>query len=152
MISSKKVVIEPTARVNKAKIYPKIAENCKYSYLQCNNLNIILYFNVFLCFFCFSYLGTRILSKKMVIEQTAGVNEAKNCPKTVENCKYYYLPMQLLKYYSVFQHIFKFLREIISGYHNIKQKSGHRTNSWSEWGKNLPKTCQKVRIFLFTMK
>ena len=72
-----------------------------------------------------------ILSKKVVIERTVGVNEAKNCRKTAENCKYYYLPMQLLKY-SVFQHIFKFLREIISGYHNIKQKSGHRTNSWSQ--------------------
>ena len=72
-----------------------------------------------------------ILSKKVVIEPTAGVNEAKICPKTAENCKYY-LPIQLFKYYSVFQHIFVFLRESLSGYHNIQQKSGHRTNSWSE--------------------
>ena len=95
MISSKKVVIEPTARVNKAKIYHKIAENCKYSYLQCNNLNIILYFNIFLCFLENSYLGTRILSKKVVIEQTAGVNEAKIAQKlpkianvTIYQCNY----------------------------------------------------------------
>ena len=29
--------IEPTAGVNGAKICPKIDENCKYFYLQCNN-------------------------------------------------------------------------------------------------------------------
>ena len=91
MILSKKVVIEPTAGVNEAKICRKIAENCKYSNLQCNNSNIFLYFNIFLCFSENAYLGTIILSKKVAIEPTAGVNKAKICPKIAENCKYFYL-------------------------------------------------------------
>ena len=91
MILSKKVVREPTAGVNEAKICPKIAENCKYFNLQCNNSNIFLYFNIFLCFSENAYLGTIILSKKVVIEPTAGVNKAKICPKIAENCKYFYL-------------------------------------------------------------
>ena len=37
-----------------------------------------------------------------------------------------------------------FHKESISGFHDFKQKSGHRTNSWSEWGKNLTKICQNV--------
>ena len=107
MISRKKVVIESTAGVIKANIYPKIAENCKYSCLLCNYSDIILNFDVFV-FTEKSYLDTMILSKKVVIEPTAEVNEAKSCPKTAENCKYYYLPIQLFKYYSIFQHIFVF--------------------------------------------
>ena len=31
-----------------------------------------------------------------------------------------------------------FQKESISGFHDFKQKNGQRTNSWSEWGKNLP--------------
>ena len=34
-----------------------------------------------------------------------------------------------------------FHKESISGFHDFKQKSGHRTNSWSEWDKNLTKNC-----------
>ena len=41
MISSKKVVIEPTAGVNEANICQITSKNCKYFYLQCNNSNII---------------------------------------------------------------------------------------------------------------
>ena len=55
MISSKKVVMKPRAGRNEAKICPKTAENCKYSYLQCNNSNTIESFNIFL-----SLLGKQI--------------------------------------------------------------------------------------------
>ena len=79
MISGKKVVIEPTAGVSEAKISPKIAENCLYSYIKCNNSNIIQYFKIFLCFTKKAYLGSMISSKKVVIEPTARVNEAKIC-------------------------------------------------------------------------
>ena len=41
-------VIEPIAGVNKAKVYLKIAENCKFSYLQSNNSNMIESLNLFL--------------------------------------------------------------------------------------------------------
>ena len=64
------------------------------------------------------------------MEPTAEVNKTKICPRNTKNCKYYYLPMQLLKYFSVFQHIFMFQRESISGYHDIKQKNGHKTKRW----------------------
>ena len=67
-----------------------------------------------------------------MIEPTAGVNEAKVCLKTAENCNHYYLPIQLFKYYSVFQHIFVLLKENLSGYHNIKQETCHITSSWSD--------------------
>ena len=70
MISSKKVVIEPTAGVNKAKIYPKIVENCKHSYLQCNNSNTVMSSGK-------TYLSTINSSQKVVIEPTAGVNQQK---------------------------------------------------------------------------
>ena len=93
MISSKKVVIEPTAGVNEAKICPKIAENCKYSYfpMQLNYPNIIQYFNIFLCFSEKVYLANMISSRKVVIKPTAGVKEAKICPKLVKKCVYSYL-------------------------------------------------------------
>ena len=32
----------------------------------------------------------------------------------------------------------------LSGFHDFKKKSGHRTNSWSEWGNTLTKICQNV--------
>ena len=110
MILSKKVVIEPTAGVNEAKMCPKIAENCKYSNLQCNNSNIFLYFNIFLCFSEKAYLGTMISSKKRIIELTPGVNEAKICPN-IFLC---------------------FSEKAYHGYHDFKQRSGHRVNSWNE--------------------
>ena len=64
-----------------------------------------------------------ISNKKVVIEPTARVNEAKICSKTAKNCKYSPFPMQIFKY-TVFQHIFVFLRESISGDHDIKQENG----------------------------
>ena len=39
-----------------------------------------------------------------------------------------------------------FHKESISGLHDFKQKSGHRTNSWSDWVKNLPKKWPKIPI------
>ena len=54
-ISSKKVAVEPRAGVNEAIICSKSAENCKYSYLQCNNSNTIEFLNIFL-----SLLGKHI--------------------------------------------------------------------------------------------
>ena len=47
MVSSKKLVIEPTAGVNEVKICPKIVLYCKYFYLQCINSNTIEFFNIF---------------------------------------------------------------------------------------------------------
>ena len=35
-------------------------------------------------------------------------------------------------------------------YHDFKQKSSHRTHSWTKQGKNLPKNCWKSQIFLST--
>ena len=114
------------------KFAPKLPKIARYSYVKCNNSNSIQYFNIFLCFSETAYLGTMILSKKVVIEPTAGVNEAKICPKIAENCKYSNLQCNNSNIFSTFQHIFVFLRKCISGYHHFKQKSGHRTNSWSE--------------------
>ena len=37
--------------------------------------------------------------------------------------------------------------ESISGYYEFKPKGGPRTNSWSEWGINLPKHSPKLQIF-----
>ena len=37
-----------------------------------------------------------------------------------------------------------FLEERTSGFHDFKQKSGHRTNSWSKSGKSLPKKWPKI--------
>ena len=91
MILSKKLITKSTAGVNETKICQKIAENCKYSNFQCNNSNIFLYFNIFLCFPERACLGTMISSKKLITESTAGVNEAKICPKIVHKCNYFYL-------------------------------------------------------------
>ena len=41
MISGQKVFIEQTAGVKVATMCLKIAENCKYLYLQCHNSNTI---------------------------------------------------------------------------------------------------------------
>ena len=60
MISSKKVVIEPTAGMNKEKICTKIGKSCKYFYLPCNNSNPIKSFNILLCFSRKTCLGTMI--------------------------------------------------------------------------------------------
>ena len=65
-----------------------------------------------------------ISNKNVVIEPTARVNEAKICSKTAKNCKYSHFPTQIFKYYTVFQHIFVFLRESVSGCHDIKQENG----------------------------
>ena len=86
MISDKNAAREPMAEVNQTKIWPKIAENCKYFCIKCNNSNIIKYFNIFLCFTKKSYPGSMISSKKVVKEPIAGVNEAKICLKIAENC------------------------------------------------------------------
>ena len=67
---------------------PKLPKIAKHSYIKCNNSNSIQYFNIFLCFSERACLGTMISSKKLIIEPTAGVNEAKICPKIAENCKY----------------------------------------------------------------
>ena len=97
-------------------------------------IRILFFASTYLCFLEKAYLSTMISSKKVVIEPTAGVNEAKICPKIAQNCpklQIFLFPnaIELSKYYSVFQHIFVFLRKSISGYHDIKQKSGHKTNS-----------------------
>ena len=94
MISSKKVVKEPTAGgVNEAKLCPKIAENCKYFCIKCNNSKFIQYFDIFLCFQKKAYLGFMISSKNGVIEPTAlaGMIEGKICLKRADNCSYSYL-------------------------------------------------------------
>ena len=83
------MVKEPTAGgVNEAKLFPKIAENCEYFCIKCNNSNIIQYFDIFLCFQKKAYLDFMISSKNVVIEPTAlaGVIEAKICRKMAENC------------------------------------------------------------------
>ena len=51
MISSKKVVIEPRAGVNEAKICPKTAKNCKYSLLQNARIQILMNFSTYFCLF-----------------------------------------------------------------------------------------------------
>ena len=81
-ISSKKVVIESRAGVIEAKICLKTAENCKYSYLQFNNSNTIEFLKHIFVSFGKIYLRTMISSEKVVIEPTAGVNEAEIFPKT----------------------------------------------------------------------
>ena len=81
MISDKNAVREPTAGVNEAKICLKIAENCSYFCIKCNNSNIIQYFNIFLCFTKKAYLGSMISSKKEVKEPTAEVIGLKICLK-----------------------------------------------------------------------
>ena len=76
MSPKQKVAIEPRAGVKQAKICPKAAKNCKYSYLQCNIIQILLNFQHI---FVFS-------SQRVVIEPIAGMNKTKICPKLVEKC------------------------------------------------------------------
>ena len=64
----------------------------------------------------------------------------QNCQKLL----LFLCKMWSFKYYLIFHHIFVFHKESISGFHDFKQKSGHRTNSWSGWGKSLTKICQNV--------
>ena len=93
---------------NQGKYLPN---NCRKLQIFLFTMQLFRYYSKFWYVFVFtekSYLDTMILSKKVVIEPTAEVNEAKSCPKTAKNCKYYYLPIQLFKYYSIFQHIFVF--------------------------------------------
>ena len=49
--------------------------------MKFSNSNTIQYFNIFLCFSKNVHLGFMISSKKVVIEPTAGVNQAKVCLK-----------------------------------------------------------------------
>ena len=74
-----------------------------------------------------------------------------------------------MKYCSIFQHVFVFHKESISGFHDFKPKKCHKTNSWSEWGKkfadkmtgnckyshlqsNNSKIIQLVNMFFFLKK
>ena len=81
-----------------------------------------------------------ISSKKVVIEARTGVNQAKICPKLLKiaNIPIYNAIIQILLNLSQY---FCLFCENISEYLEFKPKSGHRTNSWSERGKNLSKNC-----------
>ena len=92
MRSSQKLVIEPTAGVNEAKICLNIAENHKYSSLQCNNSNTIKFFNIFLCFSEKACLSIMISRKKVIIE-TKSWTKDKSFPKNCQNLQIFILTM-----------------------------------------------------------
>ena len=95
-----------------------------------------------------AYLGAMIWPKsghRTNCRSEWGKKLPKNCWKIV-NIPIYYAIIQMLFYIST---AFCVSEKKHTGYHDFKQKSGHRTNSWSEWVKNLPQNCQKLQILLF---
>ena len=85
-----------TAEVNEAKIYLKIAESWKYSYLQflSTNSNTIKCFNLFLCFSEKAYLSIMISRKKVAIETNNRSKQDKNLPKNCQNLQIFTFTMQ----------------------------------------------------------
>ena len=78
MSPNQKVAIEPRAEVNQAKICPKTAKNCKYSYLQCNIIKILLNFSTYFCLF----------KPKSGQRANSWNEQGKNLPKTCRKmCK-----------------------------------------------------------------
>ena len=91
------------------------------------------------------YLPTMISGKNAAREPTAGVNEAKIYSIIAENCWYSCMKCDntnIIQYFNISRIVFHI--KSISGFHDFKQKSGQRTNSWSEGGKNLPKKWPKI--------
>ena len=52
---------------------------------------------------------------------------------------------------SKLEQFFLFTYRGISVYHDFRQKWGHNVNGWIKLGKNLPKSCQNLLIFLNKM-
>ena len=73
---------------------------------------------------------------------------SQNLPK-IANIPIYNAIIQILLNFSTY---FCLFWENISEYYELKLKTGHRTNSCSEWDKNFPKNCQKFKTFLSGMQ
>ena len=85
MISSKKVVAEPTAGVNESKVYPKLP---KIASLPIYSVIVQILFSIS-TYFCVSQ--RKISLNLLVIKLMARIRETKICPKSAENFKYSYL-------------------------------------------------------------
>ena len=133
----------------KSQIYLKFGYFCQVS---TETFIIFQNWHNFLNYSQGKYLPTMISGKNSAREQKAGVNKTEIFHKIAKNQLIFVNKMYKFKYYVIFQHIFVFHKEGMFGFHDFRQKDGHRTNSCSEHGKNLTKNCRKMLIFLYKMQ